>query len=149
MRKMLRSLKVGQSLICASPLAYNKILPINKYEREKMLINTRLDSYWLKIEQMGIKVTGFLFSDVEKNGKGKTNAKILLTNNYNIEIHVSYQEPVHFFNGKHDIEFLLCHGEQVLKTVSHMEDLRNDLNALLEKGKIEGSEQFRINNKQA
>ncbi len=134
-------LKPGHSILvkASTPLTYNNRYPIGKPDREALLTNTRLDTYWIKLEQQGFKTIGFQFSEVTKDGKGASDAIILLTNDYNIKIKISYIEPLYSMKGKTNAVFSLCKGDKVLKTGSYIDDLRSELEKLKDSKQIEGA----------
>jgi len=126
----LKRMKLGQSIVLGiKPTDLNPILPASKAVRESTLMNTRLDTMWTYLSQLGLPVEAFIFSQAS-DGETRTAAKIILDKDYCVEIHVSYQEPLQMFSGKTDAKYKLMKGKQLLAEGQYITELKDALKKL-------------------
>lgn len=127
----MKSLALGQSIVIAvKHTDLNPILPHPLSVRESILINTRLDTMWTFLSQLGLPVEAFIFSNVSENGESRTAAKIVLTKDYYINIDVKYIEPLESYKGKTDSKYSLYKGTKLLAEGAYITDIKNELKAL-------------------
>lgn len=121
------NLKIGQTA-SIKHTDLNEIPPPRLSMRESVLMNTRLDTMWTYLSQLGLPVEAFIFAKETDNGR--TSAKIILTKDYCVTIDVKYLEPLESISGKTDSIYTLYKGKQKLAEGAHISNIKNELKAL-------------------